>query len=118
MFKAEGWVAVPNNAHIKQKILTVSVLLESIIEQASHSNYPEDQRAISAIERAQLIAVLETVLALLKAPMVERAIIKKTDGLLSRVARKVAEKKTEEGLGGLADLAREQLGNLIDMFWS
>ncbi|WP_171070353.1 hypothetical protein [Methylobacterium terricola] len=54
---------------------------------------------------------------MLKAPMVEKALIKKADGLLVRVSKKVLEKQTEEGLGSLVDLALEQLRSLRDMFW-
>ncbi|TNC09038.1 hypothetical protein FF100_27420 [Methylobacterium terricola] len=37
-FQADGWISIQNDVHVKQKIMAVSVLLDSIIEQISHSN--------------------------------------------------------------------------------
>lgn len=73
--------------------------------------------ALTEIERAQLIAVLETVLAVLRAPMAERSILKKAKGMLGGVTKRVAEKQAEQGLGEAAGTAREWLSDILNSIW-
>ena len=58
---------------------------------------------------AQIIAVLETALNMLKAPLVEKSLLKKAAENLSEVGRKTAQEKSEVALGKLADLAWKQI---------
>ncbi len=75
---------------------------------------PPEQQALTQLERAQLITILETTLAVLKAPMVETGLLKKAGKALSRVVRKAAEKKVEEGLGSLADMASNEIADVLN----
>ncbi|PDT14324.1 hypothetical protein CO670_23850 [Rhizobium sp. J15] len=106
----EQWVYVKRGSRAKEIIATVSELLDEAVLLAKTTNLPEEQAALTNIERAQLIAILETALAVLKAPMVEPGLLKKTARLAKEVAERTAKKKAEEALGaGLAHVAKRLL---------
>ncbi len=65
------------------------------------------------IERAQLVAILETTLAVLKAPMLEPGLLKKAARVAKEIAEKTARKKVEEGLGVGLSYAAKKLWELI-----
>jgi hypothetical protein len=88
----ETWIAVRADSDIKMKIAAVASLLDSIIAQAAHSNLPPDDQILTSIEREQLIAILETALNVLRSPLVEKGLLKKTQGVLKRGAQSAAEK--------------------------
>lgn len=110
---AEQWVYVQRGSRAKEIIAAVSELLDEAVLLAKTTNLPEDQAALTDIERAQLIAILETTLAVLKAPMVEPGLLKKTARIAREVAEKTAKKKIEEGLGFGLGLAAKRLAELI-----
>lgn len=106
----EQWVYVKRGSRAKEIIADVSDLLDEAVLLAKATNLPEEQAALTAIERAQLIAILETTLAVLKAPMVETGLLKKTASLAKEVAQSTAKTKTEEALGiGLEHIAKRIL---------
>lgn len=113
-FSAERWALVGSSGGIKAKIHALSHLLDTIVEQTRSSNLPSEERTLSDLERNQLIAVLETALALLRAPMVEKGMLRKTGDMLKQAAGKAATKGVETGLGKLAGVAAEKIGELID----
>ena len=90
------------------------MLLDEVIQRTRGANVPPEQQALTQLERAQLITILETTLAVLKAPMVETGLLKKAGKALSRVVRKAAEKKVEEGLGSLADMASNEIADVLN----
>ncbi|MDP9569793.1 UNVERIFIED_ORG: hypothetical protein J2W66_000253 [Agrobacterium larrymoorei] len=105
---AEQWVYVKQGSRAKQIISDVSELLDEAVLLAKTTNLPEDQAALTDIERAQLIAILETTLAVLKAPMLEPGLLKKTARLATEIAEKTAKKNAEEALGmGLRFMAKK-----------
>ena len=108
------WALIPHSNTIKTKTAQLAQLLDDIIYAMRSSNLPEEDRALSDIERAQLIAVLETAISLLKAPMVERGLMLKCSDWLKRTVARVRQRKAEETLGSLADKGVEDLGDLID----
>ncbi len=106
----EQWVFVKRGSRAKEIITAVSELLEEAVLRAKSNNLPEDHAALTEIERAQLIAILETTLAMLRAPMVEPGLLKKTARVAQEVAQKAATTKTEEALGtGLGYLSKKLL---------
>jgi len=106
----EQWVFVRRGSRAKEIIAAVSDLLEEAVLSAKSNNLPEDQAALTDIERAQLIAILETTLAMLKAPMVEPGLLKKTARVAKEIAQRTVEKKAEEALGtGLENVAKRIL---------
>lgn len=109
-----SWAVVPQVTMVKAKAAQVAQLLDDIVYAVRASNLPEEDRALSDIERAQLIAVLETAISLLKAPLVERGLLLKCSDWLKRTAARVGQRKAEESLGSLADKGVEDLGDLID----
>jgi hypothetical protein len=110
---AEQWVYVKQGSRAKQLISDVSELLDEAVLLAKSTNLPEDQAALTDIERAQLIAILETALTLLKAPMLEPGLLKKTARVANEVAQKTARTKVEEGLGVGLSFAAKKLWELI-----
>lgn len=112
------WQPVPDVLTLKQKITKLAELLEEFIAAAKGSNLPAGQGALTEIERAQLIALLETALRLLGAPLVEKSLFKKAREALKKVVAKTAEKEVEEGLGKLADGVQDALGDVISSLFT
>jgi hypothetical protein len=115
---AEEWVAIKPTPAIKGQIADLASLLDSIVQHANRSNLPPDEQALTEIERAQLIAILETSLSILKSPMAEKGLLKKAGTLLKKGAEKTAEKKVQDGLGGLMDAAASRISELIGILFS
>ncbi|MCQ1834862.1 hypothetical protein [Neorhizobium galegae] len=106
----EQWIYVRRGSPAKEIIADVSERLDEAVLLAKATNLDEDQAALTDIERAQLIAILETTLAVLKSPMVEPGLLKKTARVAQEVARKAASTKAEEALGkGLEYVAKRIL---------
>lgn len=100
---ASNWVYVDQRSIVKKKILHLSVKLEDVLQIANNSNYPPDMVALTELERTQLIVLLETTLAMLKAPMVETGLLRKLQKTSSEMIKKTAKKKAEAGMGSLLD---------------
>ncbi len=114
---AEQWVYVKRGSRAKEIIAAVSELLDEAVLLAKTTNLPEDQAALTNIERAQFIAILETALAVLKAPMIEPGILKRTASAAKEVAARTAKKNAEEALGsGLNLLAKKLLELVTSLF--
>lgn len=96
--QAVKWVAVPRRQH-GELIANLSSLLDEAVYLARTTNLPPDQAALSELERAQLIALLETTLALLKGPLVERGLLKKVADAAKDGATSATKKHTELALG-------------------
>jgi len=116
--QADQWVAVPATSPMRQKIGVISTLLDSIVEQVERTNLPEAEQALTTLEKAELITVLETTLAVLKAPMVEGGLLKRARKMLTRSAERTVEKRTQEGMGEMMDVAAEHLWDLISSLFS
>jgi hypothetical protein len=112
-FTAERWIAVPAASQIKGKIATIAALLDNIIEQAARSNLPEDQQILTAIERQQLIAILETALNVLKSPLTEKTLLRKASDELKTIAKRSVEQGVQTGLGRLAGIASGKIVDLV-----
>ena len=114
----EQWVAIQLTSDTKAKINIISTMLDSIVENVKHSNMPSSQQALSEIERRQLIAILETALAVLRGPMVERGLLKQARSALEHGAMKAAEKGTQEGLGQMMSAAGRHVMDLLSSLLS
>jgi hypothetical protein len=110
---AERWVTISGRSDLKNKIHAVATLLDNIIEQTKGANEPPEEQILTEIEREQLIAILETALALLQSPMVEKGLLKKAQSVLKKGAENAAEKGVQEGLGKLMGVATERIMELI-----
>ena len=106
------WVRIEFTNDTKHKIAAVSAILDTIVVQLQGTN-SSAERVLTDVERAQLVAVLETVLQVLKAPMVEKSLLSKAQEALKRVAGRTAEKQTEEGLGNAISEGARMLSDLI-----
>ncbi|RDJ16941.1 hypothetical protein B5K06_00720 [Rhizobium grahamii] len=109
----EQWVYVRRGSRAKDIIGDVSELLDEVILLAKTTNLPEAQAGLTDIERAQLIAILETTLAMLKAPMIEPGLLKKTAKMAKDVAQKAAKTKVEEALGASLEHVAKRVAELI-----
>jgi hypothetical protein len=112
--EAESWVLLPKTSEMKKKIQSISSLLDSIVQQVKHSNAPPTEQVLSDIEKAELVAILETALQVLRAPMVERGLIRSASLALGDIAKKTANEKLQEGLGHLMSTAGRILTEVIN----
>lgn len=110
---ADRWVTVVAASDIKQRIAIVAELLDGIVAQINSSNLTEGDQALSDIERNQLIAVLETAIRMLQAPMIETGLLRKAGDMLRDAASKAMQKQMQEGLGNAARAAAEKLGEIV-----
>ncbi len=102
------WVVLPRRANA-ELIADISSLLDEAVYLARTTNLPPDKAALSDIERAQLVALLETTLAILKAPLVEKGLLKKVADAAKDGAASAVTKKAEFALG----YALGKVGELI-----
>jgi hypothetical protein len=107
------WVLVQPTDDTKAKIAAVSRILETFVAQLKGTNSSPDQQALTELERAMLVTVLETALQVLKAPMVEKSLLTKSQEALKHVATRTAEKQAEQGLGKLAGEGARMLLDLL-----
>lgn len=112
-FRAEKWVIVDSSRETQEKIAALVILLESVILQINGANIPPEDQILNQVERKQLIAILETALALLNAPAVEVGLLKKLGRSLGESARKAAERQMQEGLGQVMGSAASSLRDWI-----
>jgi hypothetical protein len=118
VFAGEQWVLVRHTSDVKQKIGAIAALLDSIIEQTGHSNAPDEEQILTDIERKQLIAILETALHVLQAPMLEKGLLKRAQDGLKRGAESAVEKGTQQGLGKLMESAAARIAELMSHLMS
>jgi len=116
-FPASRWVAVPGTSEVQAKISAVATLLEGLIEQASRSNLPPGEQALSDLQKQQLIAILETALNVLRSPLVERSLLDRAGKILERGAETAAEKGVQKGLGRLMEIGVTRLSELISLIF-
>lgn len=111
--KAIQWKVLVRTDELAQQIAELIRLIGEVIEHASTTNLPADQRALTDIERAQLIAVLKTALKMLEAPMVEKGLLKKAGAMAKRAANTAAEKQVELAFSGVASMLGVALLELL-----
>ncbi|MEP9389430.1 hypothetical protein [Mesorhizobium sp. KR9-304] len=110
---AEQWVYIRPRSRAKEIIAELSDLLDEVALLVKSTNLPEDQAALTDIERSQLIAMLETVLLMLRAPMVEPGLLKKLQRSTTDAAQKTIQKGTEQAMGEGMKAAGRKLLELI-----
>jgi hypothetical protein len=113
IFSGEQWVEIALSSEVKAKIAVIASLLDSIIEQVSRANAPEDEQILTKMERQQLIAVLETALNILKSPMVEKGLLRKAKDVLTKGAESAVEKSVQHGVGLLMEGAAARIVDFI-----
>ncbi|BCM88077.1 hypothetical protein mvi_65380 (plasmid) [Methylobacterium indicum] len=122
-FAAEQWRIIIPTSDMKKKIAILMDLLESISDQIKKSNSFPENHDLTIIERNTLIVLLETVLVLLRNPvMAERGILKKLEKSLGKVAEKALEKQVEkevgQGIGELASTAIDYIRDVVGSIFS
>ncbi len=105
---ATKWVPLRHDQN-GELIATISTLLDDAISLARGSNLPPDRAALTALQRNELIALLETTLAMLKAPLVEGGLLKKTTDAALRGAASGLQKGVEIALSATLKKAAEQI---------
>lgn len=94
---ATKWVMAKRDK--RELIAAISELIDEVLTHAKGTNLPPDQRAMTDIERAQLIAILETALQILKAPLVEKGLLNKAKEAAKEGAANSVRSGTEKALG-------------------
>lgn len=108
------WVRIDRS----QKIITDVVgALERLVVFAERSNTKDDDLhsgdQLTLIQKAQLTQVLETALAMLKSPMVEKGFIGKLGRWLAKIGMRTAESSAESALENAAKHGADALSDLI-----
>lgn len=116
--RAETWVYVRPGSKAKELIAEISDLLDQVLILAKSTNLPEDQAALTDLDRAQLIALLETALLMLKGPMVEPGLLKRLGETATKAAEKTLQKQAEQGLGNAAQALGPRILDLIKWLFS
>ncbi len=107
-----GWFPIPE--HLHGKVVLVCELLSQIAVQIRGKNeQPSIADLLDPIDKAQLMATLETVLVLLKAPLVEVSLLRRLSRWLLSVGKSAATHGTAMAIGVLADEAGSALGKLV-----
>lgn len=106
---SEKWVYVRTGSKAKQLIAELSDVLDEVALLVKSTNLPEEDAALTDLERAQLIALLETALHMLRAPMVEPGLLKKA----RQKAVEAADKATQKGVEQVMGRALEGVGKRI-----
>lgn len=107
--EAVAWKLLVLTDDLQEKIGEAVRLLDEVIQHATTSNLPPEKRALTELERAQLIAVLKTTLKMLEAPMAEPGLLKKTTAMLKSAAAKAVAKQVENAFAFAAGYAAGQL---------
>jgi hypothetical protein len=98
---------------LDEKVVAVVTLINDVCRHVRFNNLPNDQRALTDVERQTLIQVLETALNVLKSPMVELGLLKKATDMLKSAAKRAGEKQLDLALGSAAGIAATKLTELI-----
>jgi hypothetical protein len=111
--KAVEWRLIHCNDELQRQIEEIIRLIGEVIFHASMSNLPPHERALTDIERAQLIAVLKTALKILEAPMMEKGLLSKAKEAMEKGALSAIEKGVENGFSFAAGFAAGKLSDFI-----
>ena len=107
------WVNVKEHASVQQLISELTPVLNEILMRHRGDNRIGDERTLGELEEAQLIAILKTSLSVLDSPMIEKSLLKKASHELKKAAEKSAEKKVQEGVRDLYQVAVKKIGEII-----
>ncbi|HEX4270640.1 MAG TPA: hypothetical protein VHZ32_04605 [Rhizomicrobium sp.] len=106
------WRLVP--ASMAGRITEVGRLLaEIVLEIRGRNDTVEIDQIIDPVRRAQLIAALETTLAILKAPMVEVGFLQRVQKMLKGLAGKMLGTGLDQISKKVADVAADKLDEII-----
>lgn len=114
---AQEWALVQRPSNIAKQITAISCLLDNIVFQVQNSNLPDAEQVLTEIERQQLIAILETTLSVLKAPLVEKGLLSRTVDALKSTAASATEKGVQVGVGSMASEAIRRLTDLLSQWF-
>lgn len=109
-----NWLVLRKSGSVQVLIKHLAAVLEEVAKLAKSTNLPENESALSDIERAQLLAMVETVSAMLKGPMVETNFVTKLKNAAFKGAEKSASKSVEGGLGFALSRLRDLIVSLIE----
>ena len=111
--KATEWKIILQTPELEEKIDNLIRLLREVMERATTANLPPADRALTEAERTQLIAVLETAIQVLKAPMMEKGLLKKAKAAMEKGALSAIEKGVEHAFSFSAGFAAAKLSDFI-----
>lgn len=111
------WILVKKSDSVQNHINALINIFDNTITRINNSNLPPEEYFLNELERAQLIALLETTLNMLKSPMVETGMLKKVSASLKDAAKKASNKKLQEGFGNILSETSDLIANLLkDLF--
>lgn len=107
------WVLVKKSDSVQNHIHALINIFDNTITRINSSNLPPEEYFLNELERAQLIALLETTLNMLKSPMVETGMLKNVSTSLKDAAKKASNKKLQESFGSILSETSDLITNLL-----
>jgi len=107
-----AWKSI-TTIQVRKKISAVAACLDDVLLLVRGSNSGAAE-ILTPLQRSQLIAMLETTLALLKTPMIEVGLFRRIAQWLRKIVGQAAEKEVESALGAAADHADHLVSDLLD----
>lgn len=107
------WVST-REGDIQENVSQVARALNQLLNTVRGDNQlPSQDRVLTAIEQAQLIAILETALQELKAPMVDRGRFRLLQRSIGRLAIKASENSASRAMQDGLEFTFTNLGDFI-----
>lgn len=113
VLKATEWKLIVRTPELEEIVDELIRLLREVMGHATTSNLPPNERALTSAERSQLIAILETAIQVLKAPMVEKSLLKKAKEAMEKGALSAVEKGVEHAFSFSAGFAAGKLSDFL-----
>ncbi|MEO4042426.1 hypothetical protein AAFN47_12550 [Hoeflea sp. CAU 1731] len=104
-----------DRAQNAELIAELTELLDEAVSRASNTNLPPDKAAFTEFQRKALIDLLETALQMLKAPLVEKGLLKRLGNAAEEGANTAVKKGAEIGLGLALKRVLELLTRFTDL---
>ncbi len=98
---------------MREQLQQLTALIDEVVQHAIKTNLPPYARALTEIERAQLVAVLKTAIKILESPMMEKGILNKAKEAMEKGALSAIEKGVENAFSFAAGFAAGKLSDFI-----
>jgi hypothetical protein len=111
--RAEVWVLVPDTTRVNELLSILAQTIDELIQLIKISNDPATPNVFGDLQKAQLEALLTTCSAVLKQPMIESGLVKKTQEIVSKAAKDAAEKELSKSIQSVLQKVSPMLRQLL-----
>jgi|GEM_PF-1942133 len=107
------WVRPERTPALQDEIDDLDAALKDLLRSNGFRNLPPDEIGLTEAQRARIIDLLETALAMFKGPLVEKSLLNELSDALRSGAIKAAEKGAENGFTFIAGAVAGKLGTFL-----